>query len=208
MNTNNPLLTDLYQLTMAAAYHASGRSEQEAVFHLFFRSLPFKGGYAVAAGLGSAVEWLKGFHFEEDDIRYLATLRDSENAPLLKRAFLNYLRDLKLTVSIDAVPDGTLIFPHQPLLRISGPILQCQLLETALLNIVNFQTLVATKATRVCQAAQGEPVLEMGLLRAQGPMGRSPPAGPRKLAVVPPPRTFSPGNASASRSKGCTRTHG
>lgn len=171
MNTNNPLLTDLYQLTMAAAYHASGRAEQEAAFHLFFRTLPFKGGYAIAAGLGSAVEWLKGFHFAADDIEYLATLRDAENAPLLQPAFLNYLRDLKLTVTIDAIPEGTVVFPHQPLLRITGPILQCQLLETALLNIINFQTLIATKAARVCQAAQGEPVLEMGLRRAQGPDG-------------------------------------
>ena len=171
MNTNNPLLTDLYQLTMAAAYHASGRAEQEAAFHLFFRTLPFKGGYAVAAGLGSAVEWLKGFRFETDDIDYLATLRDAENAELLRPAFLDYLRDLKLTVSIDAIPEGTLVFPHQPILRITGPILQCQLLETALLNIINFQTLIATKAARVCQAAQGEPVLEMGLRRAQGPDG-------------------------------------
>lgn len=171
MNTDTPLLTDLYQLTMAAAYHASGRSEQEAVFHLFFRTLPFKGGYAIAAGLGCAVEWLKGFRFDADDVDYLATLRDAENAPLLKPAFLDYLRDLKLSVSIDAMPEGTLVFPHQPILRITGPILQCQLLESALLNIVNFQTLIATKAARVCQAAQGEPVLEMGLRRGQGPDG-------------------------------------
>lgn len=171
MNTNNPLLTDLYQLTMAAAYHASGRSEQEAAFHLFFRTLPFKGGYAIAAGLGSVVEWLEGFRFEADDIEYLATLRDAENGPLLRQDFLDYLKDLKLSVSIDAMPEGTLVFPHQPLLRITGPILQCQLIESALLNIINFQTLIATKAARVCLAAQGEPVLEMGLRRAQGPGG-------------------------------------
>ena len=171
MNTHTPLLTDLYQLTMAAAYHASGRAEQEAVFHLFFRTLPFKGGYAIAAGLGSAVEWMKGFRFEADDLDYLATLRDAENAPLFKPAFLAYLADLRLSVTIDAMPEGTLVFPHQPLLRVTGPILQCQLLETALLNIINFQTLIATKAARICQAAQGEPVLEMGLRRAQGPDG-------------------------------------
>lgn len=171
MNTNNPLLTDLYQLTMAAAYHASGRAEQEAAFHLFFRMLPFKGGYAVAAGLGTVAEWLDGFHFAADDLDYLASLRDAENAPLLKTGFLDYLRELKLSVTIDAMPEGTLVFPHQPLLRVTGPILQCQLLETALLNIINFQTLIATKAARVCQAAQGEPVVEMGLRRAQGPGG-------------------------------------
>ncbi len=171
MNTTNPLLTDLYQLTMVAAYHASGRAEQEAAFHLFFRTLPFKGGYAIAAGLGSAVEWLENFRFAADDIVYLATLRDSEKAPLLQPAFLDYLLNLKLPVSIDAIPEGTLVFPHQPLLRITGPILQCQLLETALLDIINFQTLSATKAARVCQAAQGEPVLEMGLRRGQGADG-------------------------------------
>lgn len=171
MNTNSPLLTDLYQLTMAAAYHASGRAEQEAAFHLFFRNLPFKGGYAVAAGLGSAVEWMENFRFEEDDLDYLSTLQDSEGGPLFTRAFLNYLGNLRLTVDIDAMPEGTLVFPHQPILRITGPILQCQLLETALLNIINFQTLVATKAARVCHAARGEPVLEMGLRRAQGPDG-------------------------------------
>ena len=168
MNTHTPLLTDLYQLTMAAAYHASGRAEQEAVFHLFFRTLPFKGGYAIAAGLGSAVEWLKGFRFEADDLDYLATLRDAENAPLFKPAFLAYLADLRLSVTIDAMPEGTLVFPHQPLLRVTGPILQCQLLETALLNIINFQTLIATKSARIALAAKGEPVLEFGARRAQG----------------------------------------
>ncbi len=171
MNTNTPLLTDLYQITMAAAYHASGRAEQEAAFHLFFRTLPFQGGYAIAAGLGTAIEWLKGFHFENDDLDFLAMLCDVEDAPLLKPEFIAYLRDLKLTVNIDAMPEGTAVFRHQPLLRVTGPILQCQLVETALLNIINFQTLVATKAARVCQAAQGEPVLEMGLRRAQGPNG-------------------------------------
>lgn len=171
MNTDNPLLTDLYQLTMAAGYHASGRHGQEAVFHLFFRTLPFKGGYAISAGLGSAVEWLRGFRFAADDIEYLGTLKDAANGPLFRAEFLAYLRDLELTVDIDAMPEGTLVFPHQPVLRISGPILQCQLLETALLNIINFQTLIATKAARVCQAAKGEPVLEMGLRRAQGPDG-------------------------------------
>jgi nicotinate phosphoribosyltransferase len=171
MNPQSPLLTDLYQLTMAAGYHAGGRAEQEAVFHLFFRTLPFKGGYAIAAGLGSAVEWLEGFRFAADDLEYLATLRGVEDLPLFAPAFLDYLAQLRLTVSIDAMPEGTLVFPHQPLLRVRGPILQCQLLETALLSIINFQTLIATKAARICQAAQGEPVVEMGLRRAQGPDG-------------------------------------
>lgn len=171
MNTNTPLLTDLYQLTMAAAYHASGRHEQEAVFHLFFRSIPFKGGYAVAAGLGTVVEWIQSLKFEDEDIQYLASLKNAENTPLFPQPFFAYLADLKFTVDVDAIPEGTVVFPHQPLLRITGPILQCQLLETALLNIVNFQTLIATKAARTCHATGGQPVVEMGLRRAQGADG-------------------------------------
>ncbi len=171
MQTNTPLLTDLYQLTMAAAWHHQGGAERDAAFHLFFRHLPFQGGYAVAAGLGSVVEWLENFRFDEDEIEYLGTLLDAESAPLFTSEFLEYLRAMELRVDIDAMPEGTVVFSHQPLLRITGPIIQCQLLETALLNIINFQTLVATKAARVCRAAAGEPVLEMGLRRAQGPDG-------------------------------------
>lgn len=171
MNTHTPLLTDLYQLTMAAAYHASGRAEQDAVFHLFFRSLPFEGGYAVAAGLGEAVAWLREFHFSDEDLEYLGSLRDADGGELFQLEFLAYLRELELGVDIDAIPEGTMVFPHQPLLRVRGPILQCQLLETALLNIINFQTLIATKAARISQAAEGEPVVEMGLRRAQGADG-------------------------------------
>ncbi len=171
MKTNSPLLTDLYQITMAAAYWKAGKSEQESVFHLFFRNLPFQGGYAVVAGLQSVIEWLNGFDFSDDDITFLSSLRDAEDHPLLETGFLDYLRKMKLSVSIDAMPEGTIAFPHQPLLRITGPIIQCQLLETALLNIVNFQTLIATKAARICEAAKGEPVMEFGLRRAQAADG-------------------------------------
>jgi nicotinate phosphoribosyltransferase len=171
MNTNSPLLTDLYQISMAAAYWKSGKASQQAVFHLFFRSLPFHGGYAVAAGLQSVIDWLHGFHFAADDVDFLRSLRDAEDRPLLEEGFLSYLSELKLSVSIDAMPEGTMVFPHQPLLRITGPIIECQLLETALLNIINFQTLIATKAARICEAAQGEPVMEFGLRRAQAPDG-------------------------------------
>ncbi len=171
MTANSPLLTDLYQLTMAAGYHASGRAEREAAFHLFFRTLPFSGGYAIAAGLGSAIAWLEDFRFTSDDLLFLASLRDAEDGRMFRPEFLDYLGNLRLTVEVDAMPEGTAVFPQQPLLRVIGPILQCQLLETALLNIVNFQTLVATKAARVCHAAGGAPVLEMGLRRAQGPDG-------------------------------------
>jgi nicotinate phosphoribosyltransferase len=171
MTTRTPLLTDLYQLSMAAGYRATGRAEQCAAFHLFFRTLPFGGGYAIAAGLASAIEWLEGFRFHADDLDYLAALPDAEGRPLFAADFLHYLRKLRLSVDLDAMPEGTAVFPHQPLLRVTGPILQCQLLESALLNIINFQTLIATKAARICEAAGGGPVIEFGLRRAQGPDG-------------------------------------
>lgn len=171
MNHYSPLLTDLYQLTMAAGYFHAGRAEREAVFHLFFRRLPFEGGYAVAAGLGDVVEWLRGFRFEAEDLEWLASVPGRDGRPLFAPAFLEWLGKLRWTCDVDAVPEGTVVFPHQPLIRVRGPMVQAQLAETALLNIVNFQTLIATKAARVCESAQGEPVLEFGLRRAQGPEG-------------------------------------
>lgn len=171
MNTFSPLLTDLYQLTMAAGYWKSGKAEQEAVFHLFFRKLPFSGGYAIAAGLADAVAWLKAFRFSPEELAYLATVPGRDGKPIFERGFLDYLAALRWTCDVDAMPEGTAVFPHEPLLRVRGPLLQAQLVETALLNILNFQTLIATKAARVCLAAQGEPVLEFGLRRAQGPDG-------------------------------------
>ena len=167
----SPLLTDLYQLTMAAAYWKCGRAEDEAVFHLFFRRTPFGGSYAIAAGLGDAVEWLRHYRFSTEDLAYLGTMQGRDGSPLFESAFLDYLGDLRLTVDIDAMPEGTLAFAHEPMLRVRGPLLQGQLLETALLCILNYQTLVATKAARVCEATGGEPVLEFGLRRAQGPDG-------------------------------------
>jgi nicotinate phosphoribosyltransferase len=162
------LLTDLYQLTMAYGYWKTGRAEQEAVFHLFFRQNPFKGGYTIATGLQYVVDYLDSFQFSEDDVQYLGGLEGNDGQPLFERGFLEYLVGLKLRCDVDAVPEGTVVFPHQPLIRVKGPILQCQILETALLNIVNFQSLIATKASRICAATGGEPVLEFGLRRAQG----------------------------------------
>jgi nicotinate phosphoribosyltransferase len=162
------LLTDLYQLTMAFGYWQSGLAGREAVFHLFFRRPPFGSGYTVAAGLHPAVEYLRGFRFAPDDLEYLAGLRGADGAPLFPPAFLDHLGALRLTIDLDAVAEGTPVFPHEPLLRVRGPLLQCQLLETPLLNILNFQTLIATKAARVCDAAAGQPVLEFGARRAQG----------------------------------------
>ena len=162
------LLTDLYQLTMAYGYWKSGRAEREAVFHLFFRKAPFQSGFTIAAGLETAIDFLKAFHFTEADLQFLATLTGNDGKPLFEAGFLDHLRTLKFACDVDAVPEGTVVFPHEPLLRITGPILQCQLLETALLNLVNFQSLIATKAARVCLATRGDPVMEFGLRRAQG----------------------------------------
>lgn len=162
------LLTDLYQLTMAYGYWKTQKTSQEAVFTLFFRKPPFQSGYTIAAGLGTALAYLEDLQFTNDDLKYLATLTGANDNPLFENDFLDYLGNLRWTVEMDAIPEGTVVFPQEPLLRVQGPLLQCQLLETALLNIINFQTLIATKATRVCQAAQGQPVLEFGLRRAQG----------------------------------------
>jgi nicotinate phosphoribosyltransferase len=173
MNTDylSPLLTDLYQLTMAAGYWHSGRAETEAVFHLTFRTLPFGGGYAVAAGLEDVIAWVRAFRFDADDLEYLATLKGNGGGRLFEPGFLEYLGGLRMSCDIDAIPEGTVVFPGEPLIRVRGPMVQAQLLETALLNLVNFQTLIATKAARICEAAGGAPVLEFGLRRAQGPDG-------------------------------------
>jgi nicotinate phosphoribosyltransferase len=162
------LLTDLYELTMAYGYWKTGNDRREAVFHLCFRKHPFDGGFTVAAGLATVLEYLERLRFEPDDLAYLADLRGNDERPLFEPAFLDCLGAMRLTCDVHAIPEGTIVFPQEPLLRVTGPLMQAQLLETAMLNIVNFQTLVATKAARVVLAARGEPVLEFGLRRAQG----------------------------------------
>ncbi len=162
------LLTDLYQLTMALGYWATGQAEREAVFHLTFRKPPFGGGYAIAAGIEPALDYLAGLRFSASDLTYLETLRDADDRQLFPGAFLEYLGALRFDCSVDAVPEGTLVFAHEPLLRVRGPIAAAQLVETPLLTMINFQTLVATKASRVVAVAGGQPVLEFGLRRAQG----------------------------------------
>ena len=162
------LLTDLYQLTMACGYWKGGHAEQEAVFHLTYRRPPFGGAYAIAAGIAPALDYLTSLSFTESDVAYLATLTDATKRPLFPAEFLQYLRAMKLSLTVDAVPEGALVFPHEPIVRVRGPILQAQIVETALLDIVNFQTLIATKASRVVSAARGAPVVEFGLRRSQG----------------------------------------
>ncbi len=168
MNVDYALMTDLYQLTMAQGYWNAGKTDEQACFHMYFREYPFKGGYAVACGMDQLAEMVETFRFSPEDVAYLAGLEAPGGGSLFDERFLEYLADFKLTCDIDAVREGTIVFPHEPLVRVTGSIMQCQLLETALLNCVNFQTLIATKAARVCRAAAGRPVAEFGLRRAQG----------------------------------------
>lgn len=162
------LLTDLYQLTMAYGYWKAGLDKKEGVFHLFFRRHPFSGGFTIAAGLESVIDYLENFHFDKSDIAYLRTLKGVTQQPLFDGAFFDYLSTMKFSCEIDAVPEGNVVFPYEPLIRVQGPLIQCQLLESPLLNLVNFPTLIATKAARICMAAGDDPVLEFGLRRAQG----------------------------------------
>jgi nicotinate phosphoribosyltransferase len=165
------LLTDLYQLTMAYGYWKKQMLEHEAIFHLFFRQQPFNGGYAITCGLSDAIDYLQHFEFRPGDLAYLADLRGADEKPLFETKFLDYLQTLRFACDVDAIPEGNVVFSHEPLLRVTGSLLQSQLFETALLNIVNFQTLIATKSARICLAAKGNPVVEFGLRRAHGPDG-------------------------------------
>jgi nicotinate phosphoribosyltransferase len=162
------LTTDLYEVTMACGYFKAGVIDHEAVFHVTFRENPFAGQFTVACGLATAIDFLRAFHFTVTEVDYLASQRGNDGKPLFDSGFLDYLRGLQLTCDIDAIPEGTLVFANEPLVRVHGPIAQCQLLETALLNIFNFQSLIATKAARVCMAAKDDPVIEFGLRRSQG----------------------------------------
>ncbi len=165
------LLTDLYQLTMALGYWRAGREAREAAFHLYFRTAPFGGGYTVACGLDAAADYLDGFRFASDELTYLGTLEDADGRPLFPAAFLDHLGAVRLALDVDMVAEGAVVFANEPLVRVRGPILHAQLVETALLAHVGFSTLVATKGARVALAAGGDEVLEFGLRRAQGPDG-------------------------------------
>jgi len=165
------LINDLYQLTMAYGYWKHGLAEREAVFQLFFRRSPFGGGFTLAVGLETALEHLEGFGFDDEDTSYLRTLTGDDGKPLFEPEFLDALSGLRLACSIDGVAEASAVFPGEPVLRVRGPLMQAQLLETPLLNIINFQSLVATKAARVRLAAGENRVLEFGLRRAQGDAG-------------------------------------
>ncbi|MGD0861526.1 MAG: nicotinate phosphoribosyltransferase [Candidatus Limnocylindrales bacterium] len=164
-------LTDLYELTMGSGYLATGLADRRAVFALSFRGLPFGGGYAVAAGLDDALEILEQLRFETTDIDYLRSLCGATGKPLFRREFLRLLASFRFACDVDAIAEGTVVFANEPLVRVSGPLLQAQLVESVLLTVIGFQTLVATKAARVVEAAGGGSILEFGLRRAQGPDG-------------------------------------
>lgn len=164
MNFNDlTLLTDLYELTMMQGYHETGLTHKTVVFDLFYRSNPSGNGFAICAGLEQAIEYIKNLSFSSEDISYL------KNLNIFTESFIGYLEKFSFTGDIHAIPEGTVVFPHEPLMRVTAPIIEAQLVETALLNIINHQSLIATKAARVVWAANGDPVMEFGLRRAQGP---------------------------------------
>jgi nicotinate phosphoribosyltransferase len=159
------LFTDFYQITMAQGYRAEGLHETKACFDLFFRYNPFGGGYTMAAGLEDALKFLVDARFSNDDVKYL------EDRGIFKKDFLEWLKGFTFTGDVYAAPEGAVVFPMTPILRVEAPLAQCQLMETALLNIVNFQSLIATKSARVCDASGFGNVMEFGLRRAHGPDG-------------------------------------
>jgi nicotinate phosphoribosyltransferase len=161
-------LTDFYQLTMAYGYWKQELHERKAVFHLFFRGNPFKGQFTVAAGLALVVDFLKNWKFSAEEVQYLGSVKGADGRALFSETFLHYLQRLRFTGSVYAVPEGTIMFPHEPLIRIEASLLEAQLIETALLTMVNFSSLIATKAARIRQAAGNDEILEFGLRRAQG----------------------------------------
>lgn len=169
--TDVALLTDLYELTMAQGLWESGKVDEEDCFTAFYRDHPFGSAYAVMCGTSDLPNLVENLRFTDEDIAYLGSLEAPAGGALFKPGFLDYLRNFRMHVDIDAVPEGELVFPREPMVRVCGPALECQMLETALLNTVGFQTLVATKTARVVQAAKGRPVAEFGLRRAQGPDG-------------------------------------
>ena len=163
MRTQNlTLLTDLYELTMMQGYYETQENET-VVFDVFFRENPDKGGYSVMAGLEQVIEYIKNLNFSYDDVDYFRKLG------IFSEDFLQYLSGFHFSGSIYAIPEGTVIFPKEPLLKVIAPIMEAQLVETAILNIINHQSLIATKASRVVYAAQGDGIMEFGLRRAQGP---------------------------------------
>ena len=160
---NLTLLTDLYELTMMQGYFKEKDANETVIFDAFYRSNPCNNGYSICAGLEQVIEYLENLHFEEEDIDYL------RSTGLFEEDFLDYLRHFHFSGDVYAIPEGTVVFPREPLVKVIAPIMEAQLVETALLNIINHQSLIATKTARVIHAAQGDGIMEFGLRRAQGP---------------------------------------
>ena len=160
---NLTLLTDLYELTMMQGYFYNSGMNETVIFDAFYRNNPEDGGYSICAGLEQVIDYVKNLHFDEDEIAYLRSIG------IFQEEFLNYLKDFRFTGDIYAIPEGSVIFPREPLIKVIAPIMQAQLLETAVLNIINHQSLIATKTSRIVQAARGDGIMEFGCRRAQGP---------------------------------------
>ncbi|WP_455030477.1 nicotinate phosphoribosyltransferase [Oribacterium sp.] len=163
MERNFTLLTDFYELTMMQGYLKSGKHKEKVIFDMFYRKNPCGNGFAICCGLEQVVEYIRNLHFSEEDIDYLRSLGTFDED------FIEYLRGFHFTGDIYAIPEGTVVFPKEPLIKVIAPVIEAQLVETAILNLVNHQSLIATKAYRVVHAAQGDGVMEFGLRRAQGP---------------------------------------
>ncbi len=159
--TNMTMLTDFYELTMSKGYLDGGNENKITYFDAFFRNVPEQGGYAIMAGLEQAIDYLNDLHFTEEDLKFLKGYGFDDR-------FIDYLRNFKFSCDVWAIPEGTPVFPREPLIKVRGPVLQAQLLETALLCTLNHQTLIATKTARIVRAAEGRPVMEFGARRAQG----------------------------------------
>lgn len=161
LKQNLSMLTDFYEITMSNGYFSYGMREQIAVFDMFFRKIPDEGGFAIAAGLEQLIEYLENLHFTSEDIAYL------REKGIFNEEFLDYLADFHFACDIWAVPEGTPVFPNEPIVVVRGPIIQAQLIETMVLLTLNHQSLIATKSNRIVRAAQGRPIAEFGSRRAQ-----------------------------------------
>jgi len=162
-NQNLTLLTDLYELTMMQGYFKNKDCNETVIFDMFYRSNPCGGGYSIMAGLEQVIQYIRNLNFDSEALEYLGSLG------IFEQDFLDYLKSFRFSGDMYAIPEGTVIFPREPLIKVIAPIMEAQLIETAILNVINHQSLIATKAARVCYAARGDGVMEFGLRRAQGP---------------------------------------
>ena len=160
---NLTLLTDMYELTMMQGYFKNAHANVDVIFDMFYRRNPDGNGFSICCGLEQVIDYVENLRFNKDDIDYLSYLG------IFDGDFLDYLADFRFTGDIYAIPEGRVMFPKEPIVKVKAPIMQAQLLETAILNIINHQSLIATKAARVVHAAEGDGVMEFGLRRAQGP---------------------------------------